>query len=162
MKKSNKIIGLFREYGDDLHRFVTRRFSDVADPEDVVQDAFQNLLKVDSLEDIENPRAYLYQSAQNLALNRIRKNRYHEAYLTEPHAEEDSRSPELIAQAENDLVAVENKLQNLPEKCRIAFVAHRVHGKSYQEIADELGVSVSSVEKYLMKAMKFLRESFDV
>ena len=45
----------------------------------------------------------------------------------------------------------------LPERCRQAFLLHRVSGLSYNDIARELGVSVSSVEKYILQALKHCR-----
>ncbi len=48
-------------------------------------------------------------------------------------------------------------LSELPVKCRQAFVMHRTHGYPYPRIAEELGVSVSSVEKYIIQALKHLR-----
>lgn len=161
MSRPLLIKTLFTQYHTELKRYVAQKFGDASDAEDIVQDAFHNLLKVEKVDELENPRAYLYQSAHNLALNRIRKIKYQESYASMQHSEEEARSPERFAQARSDLSAVQEKLSELPEKCREAFILHRVQAKSYQEIADELGVSISSVEKYLMRTMKFLRESFD-
>lgn len=152
---------LFLQYGTDLKRYVAHKFGDASDADDIVQDAFHNLLRTKAPEDIENPRAYLYQTAHNLALNRIRKQGYHDNYVAEAGNDEEERSPERFVSARKDLESVEQALHDLPEKCRKAFLLHRINAYSYQEIADELGVSVSSVEKYLMRAMKFLRENFD-
>ncbi len=161
MSRSPLIKSLFLQYGTELKRYVAKKFGDSSDAEDIVQDAFHNLMKADGVEELDNPRAYLYQTAHNLALNRIRKLKYQESYASMGHSEEEERSPERYIQAQNDLSAVERHLETLPENCRKAFIMHRVHAKSYQDIADELGVSISSVEKYLMRTMKFLRESFD-
>ncbi len=161
MSKGPLVKSLFVQYGTELKRYVAHKFGDSNDADDIVQDAFHNLLKSKSPEELENPRAYLYQTAHNLALNRIRKQRYADNYAALEHSEEDARSPERFAGAQADLEQVESALSNLPDKCRQAFIMHRMNASSYQEIADELKVSVSSVEKYLMRAMKFLRENFD-
>lgn len=161
MNKSSFIKTMFVKYQTDLRRFVTLKFGDVDEAEDIVQDAFHNFLRTDSPETLENPRAYLYQTAQNLALNRIRKRKYHEGYISLDHNEEEARSPERVITAEKDLQSVKTSLGNLPKNCHRAFVMSRVEGKSYQDIAEELGVSISSVEKYMMRAMTFLRENFD-
>ncbi|VUD56389.1 putative RNA polymerase sigma factor FecI [Thalassocella blandensis] len=161
MNKSSFIKTMFVKYQSDLKRFVTLKFGDVDEAEDIVQDAFHNFLRTDTPETLENPRAYLYQTAHNLALNRIRKRKHHESYIAIDHNEEESRSPERITAGEKDLLSVQRSLTNLPPKCHKAFVMSRVDGKSYHDIADELGVSVSSVEKYMMRAMNFLRENFD-
>ena len=48
-------------------------------------------------------------------------------------------------------------MERLPERCSQAFLLHRTSGLSYSEIAQELGVSVSSVEKYILQALKHCR-----
>ncbi|MAZ89474.1 MAG: hypothetical protein CL693_17720 [Cellvibrionaceae bacterium] len=48
-------------------------------------------------------------------------------------------------------------MDDLPIKCRQAFLLHRVKGLSYNDIAHEMGVSVSSVEKYILQALKHSR-----
>ena len=53
-------------------------------------------------------------------------------------------------------------IENLPEKVRRAFIMNRFQEMSYREIADELGVSVSSVEKYMITALKTLRAAVNV
>ncbi len=161
MNKSSFIKSMFEKYQTDLKRFVSLKFGDAGDADDIVQDAFHNFIRTESPETLENPRAYLYQTAHNLALNRIRKQRHHDDYLAIDHDEEELRSPERFMSATKDLERVQASLNQLPEKCHRALLLSRIDGKSYQEIAEELEVSVSSVEKYLMRAMNFLRDSFD-
>ena len=162
MNDSSIISGLFSKYGAEIKRYIKRKFHDTYDAEDIVQDAFFNFLKIDDLTQIDNPRAYLYQSAHNLALNRFRRKGRHDKYVEQADIdEEDIRSPERYASATKDLEAVCEGLDNLPPKARQAFILSRVEHKSYSEIAGELGVSVSSVEKYLMTALAYLRDSFE-
>jgi RNA polymerase sigma-70 factor (ECF subfamily) len=59
--------------------------------------------------------------------------------------------------AQQTLDTVEQALFDLPSKCRQAFVLHRQSGLSYPEIAQELGVSTSMVEKYIIQALKHFR-----
>lgn len=161
MSRGSLVQTLFQRYSTDLKRYVAHKFGDPHDAEDIVQDAFHNLLRTTETEKLENPRAYLYQTAHNLALNRLRKQGHHDSYAAMDHTEEDERSPARAVEAQSDLEMVEKHLSTLPEKCQKAFILHRVKGSSYQEIAEELEVSLSSVEKYLMRAMRFLRENFD-
>lgn len=161
MGKGSLVKALFLQYGADLKRYLTLKFGDSYDNEDIVQDSFRNLLSSVEPESLDNPRAYLFQTAHNLALNRIRKQGHYDRYASMGHSEEDELSPERIVIAQGDIEALLKTLGELPENCQRAFIAHRVHSRSYQDIADELGVSVSSVEKYLMRTMKFLRENFD-
>ena len=71
--------------------------------------------------------------------------------------DEPNYSVEASIEAEQALKAVEAALYELPTKCRQAFVMHRRNGMSYPDIAAELAVSVSMVEKYIIRALKHLR-----
>ncbi len=161
MNKASFTKDIFLSYAAELKRFVAKRFGDAHDAEDIVQDAFHNFLRADSLESIKNPRAYLYQSAHNLALNRIRSQRNHTDYISQDSSDEEYRSPERVILAQKELETIEKILSKLPEKCRKAFILRRVHEKSFKEISGELSVTVSSVEKYLVKAVNYLRDNID-
>lgn len=162
MKDRPKIKNIFTDYATELTRYITRKFGDADNAEDIVQDAFHNFLRMDAPESIENPRAYLYQAAHNLALNRIRKQRHHEGYIASQALDDsDNLSPERHISGQKDLEALQEKLKELPENCRKAFIMSRIYAKSYLEISQELGVSVSSVEKYLIKALRFIRENIE-
>lgn len=49
-------------------------------------------------------------------------------------------------------------MESLPEKCRAIFIGNRQEGKKYQEIADEMGISVKTVEAQMSKALRIMRE----
>lgn len=158
MKSSFFLTTLFSKYQADVHRFISHKFGNSHDAEDIVQDAFHNILRLDEPENLDNARAYLYQTAHNLALNRIRKQRRHDDYLSAQGQQQDTASPEFSVHAQKDLETVEKALPRLPRKCKQAFLLSRVHAKSYDEIAKEMDVSVSSVEKYMIRSLQFLRE----
>lgn len=149
------------EYQTGLLRFVVGKFGNTHDAEDIVQDAFHNFLRSESPEKLENPKAYLYQTVHNLALNRIRKQKHHDGYINSQETVEETRSPERSMLAHKDLEAVQHALTKLPPQYKRAFVLSRVHSKTYAEISQELDVSVSAVEKYMIKALDFLRKNLD-
>lgn len=160
MSQGSFISALFCRYQRDLQRFIARKFGDASQAEDIVQDAFHNLLRVDDLESLENPKAYLYQAASNLALNRIRSQRYQTDYLQSlKEGEGLSVCLERQVSAERDLVEISRTLALLPEKYRRTFEMSRVEGKTYSEIAEAQGIAVSTVEKHIIRALKFLREN---
>lgn len=160
MSQGSFISALFCRYQRDLQRFIARKFGDASQAEDIVQDAFHNLLRVDDFESVENPKAYLYQAASNLALNRIRSQRYQADYLqTLEEGEGLSVCLERQVSAERDLAAITRTLALLPEKYRRTFEMSRVEGKTYSEIATAQGIAVSTVEKHIIRALKFLREN---
>lgn len=156
---------LFEKHQADLRRLIATKFGKVReDAEDIVQDAFYNLLRADNLEQLDNPGAYLYQTASNLALNRIRKHRYQNQYLEQQGAqaeeddELDNTGPERHVIARRDLATLEQALTKLPEKYKRTFLLSRIEGKTYKEISQELGLSESTVEKHMIKVLKYLGE----
>jgi len=79
----------------------------------------------------------------------------HVDYDDDRHAIEDF-SPERVLLAKEQVAMVRTVLERLPERVRAAFVLHRFDELGYAEIAKRLGVSVSSIEKYISQAMKEL------
>lgn len=154
----------FQEHHLSLVRFLSRKLSDPEEARDIAQDAFHNMMQVEGAEDFDHARAYLFQTAANLALNRIRKRKRHDTYLrVEEHGKAESSaatiaSPERAAAAREQLRQVEAALEELPDKCRRAFLMHRARHMTYPQIAQELGVSVSTVEKYMITALRRCRK----
>ncbi len=162
MKRSNFIKSIFLEYQLELKRYISQKLGGQVEAEEIVQDTFHNVLRSENPESIENPRAYLYKTAYNLALNRIRSQKHHENYLAQHnYSAEEAPSPERTVSALRDLEAVQNALDHLPQKCRQAFILSRVQSKTYSEIAEELNVSTSAVEKYMIRTLEYLREVLD-
>ncbi len=154
---------LFKEHQAGLCRFIASKVSDSHEAADLAQDAFHNMMKVEQLEELDNPKAYLYQTAANLAMNRIRKQRrqrHCESLLKTDvditqHQNTNAFENTIVDREQLELIMV--SLEQLPEKIKTAFLLSRVEHKNYTEISEQMGVSVSSVEKYLMAALKHLR-----
>jgi RNA polymerase sigma factor (sigma-70 family) len=154
------IIRLFESHYADLKAQIAYRFKKQhQDVEDILQDAFHNVLRAENLDQIDNPKAYLYQTASNLALNRIRKQKYHENYLASQDLERvEEVSPEQIVISRRALADVCESLEGFPEKYRRTFLLSRVEGKTYKDISLELNIAESTVEKHIIKTLKFLRD----
>ncbi|MFL0809027.1 MAG: sigma-70 family RNA polymerase sigma factor [Agarilytica sp.] len=159
LKENTLVQNLFADCYCDLKRYISLKFGSKNDAEDIVQDAFQNILGNGSLEHIQNPKAYLYQAAQNLALNRIRKEKRHLAFQEKCFHAEQAHSPDREVTAGKALEKIQISIASLPEKPRKAFELSRVHHKTYREISEELGVSESSVEKYIIQTLRILRDN---
>ncbi len=161
MKATHFLASLFETHQSELMRLIAVRFRKThQDAEDIIQDAFHNILHVENIESIENPKAYLYQAAANLALNRIRKQQSHHRYVAAADEEETyDLCPERFVSARRDLDRLEKALANLPEKYRRTFLLSRMQGKSYREISEHLGIPESTVEKHIIKTLKHLRDT---
>ncbi|MGZ8226046.1 MAG: RNA polymerase sigma factor [Methylococcaceae bacterium] len=106
---------------------------------------------------IEHPRCFLFRIARNLALDYLKHKKVTENYSQ-------SQDPTLIPVTESpsleQLTADTQKLKflsrvidHLPARCRQVFIMHNVHCMSYREIASELEISESGVEKHIMKGL---------
>lgn len=152
--------GIARRYRAALNRFFERRItSGGGDSEDMTQEVFVRLARRDSREGaIDNVEGYLFQTASSVLTDRIRKRAVrhaadHVAYSDSDHAVEDF-SPERVLIGRDRVERVIRALDELPPQVRAAFVLHRLEGLKYHEIARRLGVSVSAVEKYIMRALR--------
>lgn len=158
------------EHEPALRRFVGARLSAHPDHEDVVQETF---LRVARQEDVENKlsrsldsvRSYLFSIATNVMRDGYRKAGTRQKYddLTRHGARAlgVESSAEEIVSAQEQLGNVKAAIMKLSPECRDAFVLNRFEGLSYREVADTMSVSVSMVEKHIMRALAELRRHVD-
>lgn len=158
----------FREESALLHRWLSKRLGNADDAQDVLQSVYLRILSFGADHQIDNPKALIFRTAANLALNEMkRRNRFNVRHI-EPSGE-DETDPVLNVRCEAPTVeesllareaieAAAAVVDALPEKARQAFLLNRVEGKTYKEIATALGVSQSSVEKYIIRALSDLRD----
>lgn len=139
-----------------IHRFVGER----GITEDLAQQVFIRFWEKRAKINItSSPGAYLHRMAVNeaLAFLRSKKNRSPEEITATtplppaPDVEQDILQNELQDQ-------IVRAVDSLPPRCRAVFQLSRFEEKSYQEIADELGISVKTVEHQIGKALRVLRE----
>jgi len=161
---SEFVMELFRAQSVPLLKYLTSRFRDREDAAEIAQEAWLRMYRLEHPEDLANPRAFLFQMASNLGVDRAR----HSAIATRFHQTEQATarqevhpSAEFSAAAQESLALISDALRELPEKCRHAFILHRGRDLSYPEIATELGVSTSMVEKYIIRALRHLRDKLD-
>lgn len=124
------------------------------DAEDLVQDAWVRLAGYEQECVVEKPEAFLMRTALNLSVDMHRKRRSHgEAVQVEEVVLIDtSPSPEAVLLARQRMARLVTCLGRLNDKTREIFLAHRVEGMTYQEIARAHQVAVSTVEKHVAKA----------
>ena len=128
--------------------------------EDTVQQMFVGIWeKRDSIEIQGAVKSYLMRSVHNTCLNHIK----HEKVKQE-HAEHEMHTTsestfEASLEAEEFRQKVKVSVQKLPPQCKKIFLMSRLQGKKYQQIADELELSVKTVENQMGKALKMLRGS---
>ena len=152
-----------------LVRWLTKRLADPDAAKDVAQSVYLRVWAYAEKTNIDNPRALIFKTASNLALNEMkRRNRFYRRHISPGEFSEDDPlhniqslepSPEKNVSLREDLALTMAAIKALPERPRRAFMLSRFDGLSYKEIATLLKVSESSIEKYMIEALKRLRKS---
>ncbi|OAN65918.1 RNA polymerase sigma factor [Sphingomonas sp. TDK1] len=150
---------LYHTEAPRLHRFFARR-ADCQDANDLVQESFARLAGADAApgRSIEQPEAYLSRTAANLLRNRAKSALQRSLARQVPVEETSLAGPDMIAMLEaRDLLnRIQNALMRLSPKTRDIFLAHRVDGLSYNDIAKRTGLSLKGVEWHMTKAIAHL------
>jgi RNA polymerase sigma factor (sigma-70 family) len=133
------------------------------DVEDILQEAFVRSYEAGKHSDIRDARAFLMRTATNLALNHVARKEQSSTDPLDVLAPEDALAASevpLDAQIDSDrkFLAFCRAVGGLPEQCRRAFILRKVYGLSQQEIAQELGIAESTVEKHIAKGLLLCRE----
>jgi RNA polymerase sigma-70 factor (ECF subfamily) len=153
-----------------LVRWLTRKLGDVETARDVAQSAYLRVWRHAETTPIDNPQALIFKAAANLAANEFRARRRRRAVRVETAAGDDARlreipgfdpCPEAELVSKQSLASSIAAIERLPEQVRRAFVLSRFEGLSYREIARAMRVSESSVEKYVIHALRALRENLE-
>lgn len=158
--RKNILASFSASYGE-LLRHLNRRLGADLDADDVLQDTFLRLHSIPADSDIRNPRSYLFRIADNLAMDRIRSRRTLGRYVASadnPDAVDESPSPESVVDYRQRLARLEQAVAELPDRQRQVFLMHKFDGLSHSEIAGELGITKSAVEKLVMKALAHCRD----
>jgi len=149
---------LFRSQGPQLLRFLNRRTARPDDAADLLQEAFLRLTRLFALGSLPaKPEAYLQQIVSNLLKDGSRRRASRSDALHGPldaqPIVDPAPGPADYVEARQLLHAYEDCLLKLRPKTRLIFLLHRRDGLTYAEIAVEAGLSVSGVEKHMMKAI---------
>jgi RNA polymerase sigma factor (sigma-70 family) len=145
-----------------LVEFFRRRVAGAAEAEDLAQEVFLRLLRRGNVAAIEEVRAYLFETASSVLIDRGRRDKArhmsaHRSFQVDEHGPQDFASDRVCLGRER-LDRVSAALLELPQRARTVFILRRLEGFKYSDIARQLGISVSAVEKQMMRAISFLAE----
>lgn len=158
----NLIERLFDERGGALRAFFRKRVRSSLDIADLTQEVYLRILRVKSVELIQNPEAYLFTVANNLLKEQAVLAR-RDAASVQVH--DPAVEPELALLPRFDMelddatrqVRLREVLQQLPLKCQAVVTLYFHQELTYQQIGERLGISDNMVKKYLAQAMAHCR-----
>lgn len=151
---------LYNRYWDKLLVIATRRLDNLEESQELVQDVFISLWnRRRELQLKYSLATYLSVAIKYQVINRMDKN--HRKRLRESatplEVHYTSASPEELMLEKELWARLESTIEQLPEKCRIVYRMSREEGKTHKQIAEDLNISESTVEKHVAKALKSIR-----
>lgn len=145
----------------DLRRLLRRDHS-ADDAADIAQSSFEQALRYAQNNEVLSPASLLFSISRHLQIDAARRRKR----VAECPIENDEQfehlmvcevTPEQQHAGKQHLELVSAALDNLAPRCREAFVLCKIHGLSYDEAAEEMGISVTVIKKYLIQALKECR-----
>lgn len=165
LKRGDKLAFkyFFKSYYDRLVAYITTYTHDKMQSEDIVQQAFINFwddrLKLD---ETKSPKAYLYAIAHNRYIDAVKKEEKRVKLLDQiwknalqQRIEEDNET------LEKRIQKMKKVIESLPPKCKEIIHKNKVQGIKYREIAEQMGISIKTVESQMRIAFNKIRDAFE-
>lgn len=153
---------LFRLHHDDFVRYASRLVGGRDSGEEVVQNAYLRVAgRSSQAAAIEHPKAYLITATRNAAVDHILRQQAEwsrRVDIEDVAAVGISEDPTTTLDHRHRIARLAVLLNELPTACREAFIMNKVEGRTHREIAKHLGVSVSMVEKHIIRALFHCRD----
>ena len=152
----DSIGSVFQHNVKALKGYLKRFFGNSHDVDDLLQDVYLRVAEAEKKEEIIAPKAFIYKVARNVALNE--KSRAHNKL-------NESMDDEVLEQMLDDLSLEDSfeqqqrfehfctAINKLPPQCRKVFILKKIHGLPNTVIAEQLNISVSTVDKHLAKGL---------
>ena len=151
-----ELVQLDRRFRPALMAFFCRRLHNHAEAEDLTQEVLARLMSLPAGH-LGEADAYIFQMAANLLRDRKRRERirgeYRSAVLSADDHDVEPLDPVRVLIAREALGQVAAALREAPERTRTIFILYRLEAMKKRDIAEAYGISISAVDKHLMKAM---------
>lgn len=150
---------MYERYRLELSRYIASncRCAPV-EVEDIVQSAFARFQAKVCVDEIENPKAFLFKTAYNIAIDMVRHKKVQDDYVySEGQTVLDNThelGPEKIVESRQRLGIIAKALWRMPAKRRQLLLMNRCENLSYAEIARQIGISEAAVRKHVSKALQ--------
>lgn len=156
------ISRLVEQYGEALRRFLRRRIGNPEEAEDALQETYVRMLKYREKASLEFPQALVFRVARSVLVDRARRRATHHAdeHIALDNLPLAATEPlqERTLSAREEVVLLRQAIQSLPPRCKQAFLLSRLRGRTYPQIAEQMGISVKMVEKHITHALALCRQ----
>ena len=144
----------------DLRRYLSLRVDSRAETEDLAQEIYLRLLRIERTDLIRNPEALLFRMASNAVYEwrLLARNRLPHGPSELEELESNDAEPAVQVWRAELTRALQAALARLSPKCRAAVVLHRREQLTYAEVGMTLGISTAMVKKYLSQGVALCRE----
>jgi len=158
-----EIERLFQQHNQSLLRFVTARLHSAQEAKEIAQEAYVRLLNLDRPDTVSYLRAFLFRIAANLVSDRLkqRSRRQEIRDFVFFDSVETSPSPEKVLGVREELEVIRVAIEELPAKCRMAFLLHKIHDLSVEDTAVKMSLSIRMVRLYIARAIAHCKERLD-
>lgn len=144
----------------DLVMFANSIIKNTSAAEDIVQDFFVDFWTKKYYNSINsNLSSFLFKSVRNKCLNYIRDNERRNKHLSDFSIDDSNVDSNLFDYQEKELLY--KAINMLPEKSKDVFIRCCIHGHKYQEVADDLGISINTVRTHMARSFKSLRNKLN-
>ncbi len=158
--KSPEFARLYQSTVAPLRRYLARMLGNPEEAQDVAHDAYLRVYPKVQDRTALKPEAVLYTTARRLAINRLKRRQVAPFVPGAADPENAAAATPGVAQqvmARQEWARLEQAIAQLPEGCRTVLLLRKLELLSHQEIADRLGIAVSTVEKQHARALRLLR-----
>ena len=149
---------VFLSQSEGLRNFLYYKTGNLAQAEDLVQEAFGKLWENCSKVIFDKAKSYLFTIANNLFLNQIAHQKVVLKFEQQGHTQQSNQTPHYLLEEQEFKSRLMEAIAALPEGQRVVFLMNRIDKKKYKEIAEIIGISVKAVEKRMHGALASLRK----
>mgnify|MGYP000058901399 CR=1 FL=1 len=158
IEEKDNVLNAFGECKASLMRYIKKYIGKKDDPEDILQEAFLRTYKADKATHIEYPKTYMFKTAKNLAVREktkmaARLTDYIEDYSGPAFSTNESSAFDALDKKQNRELLI-SAFDALPHQCRRVTVLRLVQGMPLKDIAQELGITLSTTEKHIAKGLE--------
>jgi len=157
-------VSAFQRYACELKRYLGRRVLVSQDADDLAQEVYLRLLRLDVPQQVQNPLAFIYTVAANVLCDyKVAARREHESLASEnevPKEELERMSEALADRLEDNLIVqqeIERALSEIPPTHAAVLILRERDGMSWEEVAAKAKLSPHTVKKYLSEVRAMLR-----